>query len=163
MFVTLATRLGFGEMGRLRSAIDRFLGEPLLRPSFLRGFLGGGQLPALDVKLTDDALIVKAALPGVEPDKVETTIAGDRLVVSGTYAEEHEAEEEGYLRRELSRGEFSRSITLPHGLRTTDAEATFDNGLLTLRIPRTAEEKPQPIKITAKTGRPRPPKAEPTP
>jgi HSP20 family protein len=158
MLVTLVTRLGFAEMGRLRSTIDRFFGVPF-RPRFLRGSLAEGQLPALDVKLTDDALIVKAALPGVEPDKVDTTIAGDRLVISGTYAEEHEAEEEGYLCRELSRGEFTRSITLPHGLRTTDAEATFDNGLLTLSIPRTAEEKVQPIKITAKIGRPRPHKA----
>ena len=137
-----------GEYTPLRDAIDRLFDESFIgRRSLLPAFLSEGDRPALDVRSTPEELIVVAALPGVEPDKVETTITGDTLTISGTFGEEKKAEEEGFVYREISRGSFHRSITLPRGLKTAEADATFHNGLLTLHIPRSEEQKPKTITI----------------
>jgi HSP20 family protein len=139
-----------GEVTPLRDAIDRLFDESFIgRRGLLPAFLSEGDRPALDVRSTPDELVVVAALPGVEPDAVETTITGDTLTISGTVDEKTETEKEGYVYREISRGAFRRSITLPRGLKTSEAEATYHNGLLTLRIPRSEEQKPKTITIHA--------------
>jgi HSP20 family protein len=139
-----------GEYTPLREAIDRLFDESFIgRRGILPAFLSEGDRPALDIRSTADELVVVAALPGVDPEAVETTISGDTLTISGTYGQEQATEEEGYVYREIHRGPFHRSITLPRGLKTTDAAATVHNGLLTLRIPRTEEQKPKTIAIQA--------------
>jgi HSP20 family protein len=136
------------EVTPLRDAIDRLFDESFIgRRSLLPAFLTEGDRPALDVKLTPDALVVMAAMPGVDPMDVETTVTGDTLTISAKRSETTETEEEGYLYREISRGTFHRSLTLPRGLRAADAEADFANGMLTLRIPRSEEQKPHSIEI----------------
>lgn len=139
-----------GEVTPLRDAIDRLFDESFIgRRGLLPAFLSEGDRPALDVRSTPEELVVVAALPGVEPEAVETTITGDTLTISGTHAEEKETKDEGHIYREISRGSFRRSITLPRGLKTAEAEATFRNGPLTLRIPRSEEQKPRTITIHA--------------
>ena len=136
------------EVTPLRDAIDRLFDQSFIgRRPIMPAFLTEGDRPALDIKWTPEALEVTAAMPGVEPKDVETTITGDTLTIGGTFGEEKETDQEGYLYREISRGAFHRSLTLPRGLRTDEAAATFHNGLLTLRIPRSEEQKPHTIEV----------------
>lgn len=74
--------------------------------------------PAIVAYTTPEAFVVKAAMPGIKPEAVQTTVTGEVLTVAGKYREETKREEHGYLYHELSRGELRRSISLPAGLKT---------------------------------------------
>ena len=106
---------------------------------------------ALDVYQTDDAAVVKTAVPGVKPDDIDITVSGNTLSISGETKEEEEVKEENYIRRERRVGSFSRSVVLPEGLEVDKAEASFEDGVLTLTIPKAPESKPKVVKITGKT------------
>ncbi|HET7727228.1 MAG TPA: Hsp20/alpha crystallin family protein [Candidatus Limnocylindrales bacterium] len=139
----------FGDFLTLRQAVDRMFDEPFYRP-----FHGGSDLgaPALDVRTTADALVVEAALPGVKPEDVDITVENGTLAIraeSKTEAREGEGE---YLVREITRGSFVRTISLPNGLEPDKAEATFEHGVLTLRIPKAEQVKPRQIRISAVTN-----------
>ena len=120
--------------------------EPFFRPSgwFVREF----DLPAVDVKTTADAIQIEAALPGIKPEEVEVTVDGDILTIKGTWKTEDRQEDAGYVHRELSRGEFSRVITLPSPVRASESTAAFKDGMLTLTLPKAASAKPARIAIT---------------
>jgi HSP20 family protein len=137
----------FGEMMTLRQAMDRLF-EDDFRP--FRMFAGGSYGPALPLDVTTDAdsLTIEAALAGVKPEYVDITVENGTLTISGKTAEERKAEEGSYLIQEIRRGEFSRSVTLPNGLEPDKAEATFENGVLRLRIPKAEQLKPRQIKIS---------------
>ncbi|MDQ3870606.1 MAG: Hsp20/alpha crystallin family protein [Chloroflexota bacterium] len=90
-----------------------------------------------------------AALPGVKPENVEINVTGDTLTINGRTEEEERREEEGYLYREIRRGTFTRSVTLPSDVNTENATARFENGLLTLTIPKAEQAKPRQIKVSA--------------
>jgi HSP20 family protein len=104
---------------------------------------------ALDVYENDDALVVKAALPGVRPDEVDISVTGDVLTIKGETKSEEETKDDNYHRRELRYGAFSRSIALPTRVNHEKAEATFENGILTITLPKAEEVKPKSIKIAA--------------
>jgi len=138
----------FGELLSLRQAMDRLLEDSFVRP---RGTWGSGMTEAaplaLDISTSTDALVVEAALPGVKPDDVEITVEDGTLTIRATSGTERTNDEGGHLVQEIRRGEFSRSVSLPSGLEADRAEATFDNGVLTLRIPRAEQVKPRQIRI----------------
>jgi HSP20 family protein len=102
---------------------------------------------ALDIFEKDGAMIFKAAVPGVDPERVEVTIDDDVLTIRGEASTEDEVEESGYHRRELRFGSFSRAIRLPAGLNTDEAAASFDKGVLRVTIPHAQEAKPKKLKI----------------
>ncbi|HLE58379.1 MAG TPA: Hsp20/alpha crystallin family protein [Candidatus Limnocylindria bacterium] len=138
-------------MPTLREAIDRLFDESFVRPGeWLTLGMEGKIAPSLDAYATKDSFVVRAALPGVKPDAVETTIDGDTLTIRGTYEEKGEKEEAGYLLRELSRGEFRRNLVLPTGLKTDAVEAVFEHGILTLTFPKAESAKPRRITVTAR-------------
>jgi HSP20 family protein len=143
----------FSELVTLRQAMDRLFDEPYFRPA--NGMSGeAGQLP-LDVRSTKDALIVEAALPGVKPEDVDITIENGTLAIRGETSSERqegEAETGRYLLREISRGSFVRTVSLPNGLEPDKAEATFDNGVLRLHIPIAEQVKPKQIRISPVSG-----------
>jgi HSP20 family protein len=139
----------FSELISLRDAMDRLFEESFIRP---RGGLlapwGEGTLP-LDVYDTDDAVVVKASVPGVKPEDVEVTITGDCLNIKGETKAEEEVKKGNYIRQERRYGAFSRSVTLPAGLVTDKAEAVFEGGVLKLTIPKAEEVKPKTITVKA--------------
>ncbi len=136
----------FGEILSLRSAMDRMFDEPFWRPTWIARGLDEYSVP-LDVQTTPDALVVKAALPGVKPDDVEITVDGNTLTISAKLEDEHEEDEQGYLVREIRRGSFARSVALSSDLDIEHANASFDNGVVTLTIPKAEQAKPRRIPI----------------
>jgi HSP20 family protein len=140
----------FRELMGLRKAMDRLFDDSFIRPWRILGVLGEeGQLP-IDMYQTDKEVVVKAALPGVKPEKVAITITGDTLSIKGETKAMEEVKREDYLYREHRYGAFSRSMILPTDLKTDKAEANFENGVLTLTIPRPEEAKPKTIKVKTK-------------
>jgi len=93
---------------------------------------------------------VKATLPGVRTEDVNISITGDILTIKREHKEEHEVKEEDYLRRECRYGTFSRSVTLPVQVKADKAGAIFENGILTLTLPKAEEIKSKQIKVKAK-------------
>jgi HSP20 family protein len=140
----------FSELVSLRQAMDRLFEDSFIRPSrYLSGFEGA--MP-LDVRSTPDHLEIKAALPGVKPDDVDITVEGGTLSIAAT-AQSDEREDDGdYLVREIRRGSLSRTIALPTGYEADQAAASFDDGVLTLTIPKAEQLKPKQIRITPQSG-----------
>jgi len=146
----------FGELMSLRQAMDRLFDEDFRPLRWASGAFEGPALP-LDVTTSADALVIEAALPGVKPEDVDITVENGTLTITGKTAEERTAEEGSYLVQEIRRGSFSRSVTLPNGLEPDKAEATFEHGVLRLRIPKAEQIKPRQIRIspvTDATGKP---------
>ncbi len=104
---------------------------------------------ALDVKENEDGYTVKASVPGVSPDDVEITLEDDVLTIKGSVQEDETIEEENYHLRERRFGSFSRSIRFPVAINAESVEATYENGILTLNVPKAEEVKPKRITIKA--------------
>ena len=81
------------------------------------------------------------------PEDVDVTIADDIVTVRGSYQEEKETTEAGYVHKELSRGSFSRTFAVPTAVKAEAATASFNDGLLTVTLPKTEEVKPKHVKI----------------
>ncbi len=140
----------FPELMSLRQAMDRLFEDSFVRPSrFMIGF-GEVGMPALDIYQTSNEVVLKAALPGLKPEDVSIDITGDILTIKGESKAEQEIKKEDYLHQEQTYGAFSRSIALPGGLQSDKAEATVEDGVLTLTIPKAEEVKPKAIKVKAK-------------
>ena len=107
-----------------------------------------GAVP-VDVYQQDANIIVKAPLPGVKPEDIDISVVGDTLTIRGEMKQEREVKEEDYVRRERRFGAFSRTVSLPTPVNTSKANATFENGVLTLTLPVAEEAKPKQIKIKA--------------
>lgn len=110
---------------------------------------GNGNVP-IDAYYTDDALVVRATIPGFKAEDVDLTVTGDRLVLKGEVKGEKETKEERYLIRESRSASFHRSLALPKGLKTEKAEAAYEDGVLTVTIPKTEEVKAETHKIKVK-------------
>jgi len=142
----------FGELVSLRQAMDRLFEDSFVRPNrWVTGANGDGPLP-LDVHVTGDELVVQAQLAGVKPEDLNVTVENGTLTISGETRADERTEEPNYLLREIRRGSVTRTISLPDGLEPDKAEANFDNGVLTLRIPRAEQVKPRSIRITPTTN-----------
>ena len=106
--------------------------------------------PALDVYETPEQLVVKAAIPGVKPEDIEVTVREDTLVIHGEAKAEHEEKEERYYLRERRAGTFHRAVALPTGLDTEKVEATFEDGILAITLPKTEKAKAREVKVKVK-------------
>ena len=140
----------FTEFMSLRHAMDSLFDDSFIRPSrILSTFVETGT-PTMDVYQTPKELVVKAALSGVKPEDVSIDITGENLTIKGESKAEQEIKKEDYLYQERRYGAFSRSVVLPSGLKSDKAEATMEDGVLTLTIPKVEEVKPKAIKVKAK-------------
>lgn len=139
-----------GDMLSLRSAMDRIFDDTLFRPVARSSGEVTFAMP-LDIYTTADRLVVEAALPGVKPEDVDVSILGETLTLTASSARESGQETSGYHVREVRRGRFSRTVTLPTGLQTDAATATFEHGMLTLSFPRAEQIKPRQIPVMAPT------------
>jgi HSP20 family protein len=139
----------FNDLISLRDAMDRLFEESFVRsPKSLIPWKSS-ELD-LDMYETDNEVVVKASIPGIKPEELDITITGDTLSIMGETKEENEVKRENYLYQERCYGSFSRSVALPEGLITDKAEASFENGVLTLHIPKAEEIKPKTVKVITK-------------
>lgn len=137
----------FGDFLTLRDAMDRLLEDAWVQPLSAGNGLSSGSFP-IDVRSDTDSLTVEAALAGFSPNDVEITVEGGTLTITAETKAEVESSEGEYLVREMRRGRVSRLIQLPSGLQADKATASFENGILALRIPRAEETKPRQIRIS---------------
>jgi HSP20 family protein len=104
-------------------------------------------IPAMDLVETDDHFVIKADLPGLSEGDVSIELEDNVLTVSGERKAEHEDKREGYVRVERAYGAFRRSLTLPEGVDPEGVAASFDKGVLEVRIPKPEERKPRRVAI----------------
>jgi HSP20 family protein len=106
-------------------------------------------MPPMDLVETDDHFVLRADLPGLGEDDVKIEFEDGTLTISGERKAEHESKNEGYYRVERAFGSFSRSLTLPQGVDPEAVTASFDRGVLEVRVPKPEERKPRRIEIGA--------------
>jgi HSP20 family protein len=104
-------------------------------------------VPAMDLVETEEHFVLRADLPGMSQEDVKIELEDNTLTVSGERKAQHEEREEGFYRVERSFGSFSRSLTLPKGVDADAVSASFDQGVLEVRIPKPEETKPRRISI----------------
>jgi HSP20 family protein len=106
-----------------------------------------GFLPAMDVYEDKDNVVVESTLAGIKPADVTINVHDDVLTVEGQRASTSEIDEKNYYRKEVRSGSFHRSVMLPSSVAAEKAQATFDNGMLKIILPKKEEAKPKNIKI----------------
>ncbi|MBN2148475.1 MAG: Hsp20/alpha crystallin family protein [Anaerolineales bacterium] len=104
---------------------------------------------ALDVMENKDDFVVKASIPGIDPEDIDVTYSDGTLSIKGETKAEREVNEANYHLRERHYGSFARSIRLPYQVKADAIEANYDKGVLTLRLPKVEEAKPKRIAIKA--------------
>lgn len=109
----------------------------------------GNWTPSMDVIRRDDAMVIRADIPGIKADEVEIAVEDGVLTVSGEHEEKHDEETEQYVRRERRYGSFMRSMTLPRGVKAEDIEATTGDGVLEVTVPLPKEASKQVVEIKA--------------
>ena len=141
------------EIDAWQKAVDRFFNDDVFRArqALPARWNSEWNALALDIAESEDSLTVEASLPGINPDDVEISVHDGVLTIKAEVEHEEEQEEEGkYYLRERRSGSFHRAVRLPLEVNAEAAEATFNNGLLTLTLPKVEEAKPK--KITVKTA-----------
>ena len=109
----------------------------------------GGEL-AVDVFQTQDAIVIKALIAGVQPNTVDISLTREMLTISGTREEEREVDEDNYFQRELYWGSFSRTILLPEEVDVDMAEASEKHGILVVRLPKVNKKKQTKLKVRSR-------------
>jgi HSP20 family protein len=104
-------------------------------------------VPAMDLLETAENFVLRADLPGLSQDDVKIELEDSTLTVSGERKSEHVDKQEGYYRVERAFGSFSRSLSLPKGIDADAVTASFENGVLEIRVPKPEERKPRRIAI----------------
>jgi len=144
----------FGEMARWEREMERmfddFFGRRL-RPFWEERWWPsrtiGISAPVVDLYEEKDNIVAKVELPGMGKDDIEVNIADSRLTIKGEKKKEEEVKEENYYRSERSYGSFTRSVELPKEVQVEKAQATFKNGVLEIRLPKSEEAKKREIKV----------------
>jgi HSP20 family protein len=142
----------FHEMVSLRDAMDRLFDESFLKP-FGDSSSFGYQWPSVNLTETGDEIIAKVALPGMKPEDVKISLTGNVLNLSGEFSSESEkSEEKGvtYHLREHRYGSFSRALTLPTAVQGDKIKAEYENGIVTLTLPKAEEARPKTVNIKVK-------------
>ena len=138
------------ETDLLRHRMDRLFNQMLntpWSPAQTEDVTNRGFLPAVDIRETDDALVLTAELPGLTKEDVNITLENNVLTLAGERSFEKESKGETFHRIERSYGAFSRSFTLPANVKTEKVEALFGDGLLQVTLPKVEESKPRKIEI----------------
>ncbi len=132
----------------LRDAMGRLMEESMVPRRVARMQQGRALRIPLDAYATDEELIILATVPGADPDEVEITLEGDTLTIKGEL--KPPLENVDYLIRERLYGPFIRTLQLNVPVEADKAEARFENGVLTLTLPKAQAVRPRVIKVKGK-------------
>jgi len=142
----ITPRRPFRELEEWERRFDDLFGRPLWRlPVEEKGWM-----PAVDVFEKEDKFVVKAELPGMKDEDIDVSVVGDTLSIKGEKKTETEIKDEDYYRCERSYGSFYRSIPLPSNVDADKIEASFEDGVLEVALPKSAKVKPKKIAVSAK-------------
>jgi HSP20 family protein len=141
------------ELNTLQNEMNRLFNTLFDAPAPGNGGSLRRWIPAMDLVETDEHFVLKADLPGLTEEDVNIEVEDNVLVLSGERKAEHEDKREGFVRVERAFGGFRRSLTLPEGVDPESVTATFDKGVLEVRIPKPEERKPRRVAIQV-GGRP---------
>jgi HSP20 family protein len=142
--VTIVRWEPFRELSSLQTEMNRLFNAAFDSPA---GNGGRRWAPAMDLVETDEHFVLRADLPGMTESDVNIELEDNVLTVSGERKSEHEERGEGFYRVERAFGKFSRALTLPRGIDGEAVAASFENGVLEVRIPKPEERKPRKITI----------------
>jgi HSP20 family protein len=142
----------FEEMERM---FEQFMGRKWLSPFSWENPLWSEMAKSMDVRVPsvdvidrEEEIVVRAEIPGVEKENLEVSLSDDRLTIKGSTQQEKEEKEAGeYTRREMSRGSFTRMVTLPANVDGEKAKASFKDGVLELTLPKLKPSKRTRINI----------------
>lgn len=139
----------FDSLVPLREAVNRLFEESFVGPRF--EILGGRTFP-VNVYETPDRkqLVVEAALPGIKPELVHVQVEGDVLTIRAEQKQEQTTEKNTFVRREIIQSEMYRVLRLPVPIDIEHIEATYEHGILTLRLPKAAVALPKQVPIKVK-------------
>ena len=152
MLKTIVNANPLAEFRAFDEMFDRMFGTPhRVGPSPSTDAL----LP-IDVVERDNALFIKAAVPGVDPEHVDIQIENNVLTIAGELKSNYEDTQAKVYRREYSYGKFSRSIRLPEDLDLENVGAEFDHGFVTVTLPRLAQPAPKSLRVPIKAAAPAP-------
>ena len=137
----------------LHNAMDRLFSETFGVQGGTRsvGAVGEGYLP-LDVYQTEREWVIRAAVPGIDPQAVEVTVDSGTITIKGEIKAPEGTHPENYWLRENFFGKFSRQVTLPEDAQGEQAKAQFSNGMLVLTVPKVQPVKPKAVKIPVSGG-----------
>ncbi|HEX2413464.1 MAG TPA: Hsp20/alpha crystallin family protein [Solirubrobacteraceae bacterium] len=135
------------EFGTLQNEMNRLFNSVFDSPAPGNGATMRRWMPAMDLVETEDDFVLRADLPGLSEDDVRIELEDATLTISGERKAEHESKSEGFYRVERAFGAFSRTLTLPQGIDPEAVAASFDRGVLEVRIPKPEQRKPRRIEI----------------
>ena len=135
------------ELNSLQSEMNRLFNSAFDTPSGSSGPALRRWVPAMDLVESGDQFVLRADLPGMSEEDIEIELEEGTLTVSGERRAEHEESQEGFHRVERSFGAFSRTLTLPKGVDADAVSASFERGVLEIRIPKPKARKPRRISI----------------
>jgi HSP20 family protein len=133
-------------MMSLRQAMNNLFEDAWIRPG--RVVSGDGMYAPLDIAENEQEITVKMSLPGVKPDDLDITVIGNVLTIKAESREETEDKQQNWHRKEIRYGKVQRTVELPTQVESDRAEAAFENGVLTLRLPKAEAAKPKSIKVS---------------
>jgi HSP20 family protein len=139
----------FQEMLNLRRTVDRLFDNVGTDREWMQPATWS---LAVDVVEDKDNFTVKASVPGINPDDLDISYSDDTLTIRGEIKEDNEVKEDQYHLRERRYGTFTRSISLPTKIKGDAIEASYQNGVITLRLPKAEEVKPKRIPIKVGDG-----------
>jgi HSP20 family protein len=132
----------------LRDGMDRLFEDRWVSPgSWLTWSSNGTNYLPLDIYETPDEIVVRAVVPGVRPEGIDIQFQGGVLTLRATTDEHALPDGATWLAHEITPGEYIRQITLPRSVDADQAETSFENGVLSLTLPKTADAKPKQIKV----------------
>jgi HSP20 family protein len=129
----------------LQHELERFLRNP----NFSLGLSASGEFPQINVFADGEGVLVIAEAAGIDPQSLNLTVQGRSLTLSGERKSDEHHDKASFHRRERAVGKFSRSIQLPEDLDLGKAQAKYEAGLLTVRVPKAEASKPRQISIQA--------------
>lgn len=106
--------------------------------------------PAMDISETDKEVVVETELPDVDPKKIDVSVEKNMITIKGSSEEKKEEKKKNYYRKEIRRGSFCRSATLPSAVKEDKAKATYKNGILKVVIPKAVARAKKAEKVTVK-------------
>ena len=137
----------FRDLVSVRKDMDRLFDEFFTVPAATSS---GWSMPMVDMYQTEDEIVVRATMPGLEPEDLDIQITGDLLNIRGEVKHETEEKDAKYHLREHRYQSFARSLMLPAAVVADKAQADMKNGILTLTLPKAEEAKPKTISVKAK-------------